>query len=486
MKKLLIGLMLLSGHLYAQVSVSWTNDPGGVAAATDASNNVYTANWDYSPGGDITLTKRNAAGTTVWQSAYNNTNTTRHEVATWVETDASGNILVSGSIRSGYTNPVNANSVLMKFDPSGKLLWRVVYGNDFDGSYTRKCIVDAQNNIYVLGLGQSGTGMVTTVRKFSESGATLWAYFDTAGGGAPLNFKLTPDNKILIVGRSTTGNINGYSKIDSDGNLLWRAVGGVNSLTIGDAAGDSAGNTYIINGAYTQSSQGCQLKKISPTGSVLWSATHTTTAMRVEVGTDDQPVICGYPSTGAFGTTFAKFNTNGVLLWQNLDADGPNVALLAHAQLKLDATNAAYLVAGTMFAMGVCKVNQDGSSAWTSTISGGGYGYCIDFGTDNSVFVTGSVTARLVQGAVSVPAAPTNLSATATGSTTISIVWQDNATNELATLSSAQSRLLRVSLRSLPLRLILNLLTADLLVQIHPITLGFRPSMSKVPLLGAI
>ena len=92
-----------------------------------------------------------------WEVSYNNTNNSRHEVATWEETDSQGNILVSGTIRSGYSNPVNANSLLMKYDPSGNLLWRNVYETDFDGSYTKKCIVDAQDNIYVLGTGHNGT-----------------------------------------------------------------------------------------------------------------------------------------------------------------------------------------------------------------------------------------------------------------------------------------------------------------------------------------
>jgi hypothetical protein len=95
-----------------------------------------------------------------------------HEVATWVETDQLGNVLVCGTIRSGYSNPVNANSLLMKFSPSGVLLWRKVYETDFDGSSTKKCLVDADNNIYVLGLGTGPNGMVTKVKKIQ----TQWQY----------------------------------------------------------------------------------------------------------------------------------------------------------------------------------------------------------------------------------------------------------------------------------------------------------------------
>jgi hypothetical protein len=251
MKSLMIlfccALAAMTASAQAEVTVAWANYPGGVSIAVDGFNNIYTAYGEYNPGGDITLSRRDPAGNIVWQVSYNNTDNSRHELATWVETDSEGSILISGTIRSGYSNPVNAASLLMKYSPSGALLWRRVYEGDFDGSSTRKCLVDAQDNIYVLGLGHSGVGMVTTVKKFSPDGDPLWSYFDNVGIGAPLNFKFTPDNAILISARGIYGSINGYAKINLAGDVAWR-LGGVNSLTVGDAAGDAFGNTYVIHG----------------------------------------------------------------------------------------------------------------------------------------------------------------------------------------------------------------------------------------------
>lgn len=427
MKNLLFTFLLFScAGLRAQVTVDWYNYPGGVSVATDASDNIYTATWDYNPAGDITLTRRNAAGSIIWNVSYDNTDNTRHEVATWVETDNMGNILVSGTIRSGYSNPVNAASVLMKYSPSGSLLWRVVYESSFDGSSTRKCLIDPNNNIYVLGIGTGPSGQVTKVKKFNASGAPVWNYFD-AGIGAPVNFKFTPDNNILIVHRGITGSINGFSKIDLNGNNIW-SLAGINSLSVGDAAGDAFGNSYIINGNYAAGS-GSILKKLSPNGSVIWSQTNTMNGNRVEVGSDNQPVISGYPAAG-YGAAFMKYNFNGVMLWENLDADGPATALLAHAQLKLDASNAAYVAGSTMSSMGICKVNSNGTTAWTATTPSG-YPVCFDFGTDNSVYVTGGTTARFSQtNSSTVPAAPTNLTATAAVPGNIVLNWTDQANNE--------------------------------------------------------
>jgi hypothetical protein len=425
MKNLFISALMLMGLLTnAQVQVAWFNYPGGVSVATDASNNVYTANWDSNLGGDITLTKRDASGNILWEVPYNNTDYTRSEAATWVETDNQGNILVSGTIRSGYSNPVNAASLLMKYSPAGALLWRVVYESSFDGSSTRKCLIDANNNIYVLGIGTGPNGQVTKVKKFNSSGVTIWNYFD-AGIGAPITFKFTPDNNIVIVHRGITGSINGYSKIDMKGNNIW-SLGGVASLSIGDAAGDASGNTYIINGA----NPGSILKKLSPAGVVLWTQSNTINGNKVEVGTDNNPVVGGYPSAG-YGVALMKYDSNGNLLWQNLDADGPSLSLLALAPIRLDGSNAAYIAGSTMSSMGVCKVNSDGTSAWAATTSSG-YPVWFEFGTDNSIFIVGGTTAKFTQSGTipSPPAAPSNLVATPAGTSSINLTWADNSTNE--------------------------------------------------------
>jgi hypothetical protein len=429
MKKLIIlAFILFVTTTNAQVQVAWYNYPGGVSVATDASDNVYTANWDYNAGGDITLTKRDASGNIVWEVPYNNTDNTRHEVATWVDTDNQGNILVSGTIRSGYSNPVNAASLLMKYSPSGTLLWRVVYESTFDGSSTKKCLIDVNNNIYVLGIGTGPNGQVTKVKKFSSSGVPVWNYFD-AGIGGPITFKFTPDNNIVIVHRGITGSINGYSKINLNGNLIW-SYAGVNSLSIGDAAGDSFGNTYIINGEYVVSNAGSIISKLSPTGTVIWSKTNTMNGNKVEVGTDNNPVVGGYPSVG-YGVALIKYDPNGNVLWQNLDADGPGLSLLSLAPMKLDGTNAAYVAGSTMSLMGICKVNSDGTSAWAATTSSG-YPVWFEFGTDNSIYVTGGTTAKYKQSGTipSPPAAPSNLAATPAGTSSISLTWADNSTNE--------------------------------------------------------
>lgn len=387
----LVFTAVLLSSLNAQVTVDWIQD-GGLSLALDQENNVFTVNYDANLGGDITLTKRNADGELQWIANYDQTSTTRFDRATWVATDPQGNAFVSGTVMSGFSNPVSANSLLMKFSPTGDLLWREEYASDFDGSSTRKCLVDLAGNAYVLGLGTGPNGQVSTVRKFNPEGTTLWQWFDV-GIGAPVNIKFTPDSAMVIAHRSLTGNLNGYTKLDRDGDAIW-SIGGVASSTIGDVAGDAFGNSYLVHTG-AQSGSNAVLRKVSPTGEEVWQNDYPITAFRVEVGTDHAPVLSGFPLVGSGGAAFLKVDAHGAQQWVNNDADGVNNFLL-HAQMMLDADNSAYLCAGVLFNMGICKVNSDGANAWDITAgTGASQGFAL--GADGAVYVTGGSTMRIGQ-----------------------------------------------------------------------------------------
>lgn len=395
---LLVGVVIAAGALVApsaaQVQVDWVAPTAGIAIGVDAADNVFTANYAYALGAEISVTKRDVHGNLLWQASIDQTSTTQWEKATWLGVDGNGDVVVSGTLMSGYSNPVEAASLLLKFAADGTPLFRVVYESGFDGSFTQRCLIDELDDIYVLGMGSGPTGYVTKVKKFAPDGSALWTWFDAAGIGRPVLFKPTPDGALLLSCRAQFGSLNGYAKLDRDGNALW-SLAGVQSLTVGDAAGDSLGNTYVVHGEYVTNG-GTVVRKLDPQGAQLWQHVYPSSGFRVEVGSDDRAVVSGFPSVSTAGAAFFKVDPSGNLLWANLDADGP-LALLLHAQMLLDGANDAYLAAGTLFDMAVCKVNSDGSSAWTATTPGG-YARSIALGnTPGSLFVVGGQTARLVE-----------------------------------------------------------------------------------------
>jgi hypothetical protein len=413
------------------VSPAWVQQTRGVSVALDASDNVYTVDHEQAPGAEMTLTKRDSAGNLLWVRFFDQVSTTTWERASWVTTDPMGNAIVCGTSMSGFSNPVEAASIVAKFDPSGSLLWRQVYESAFDGSSVRKCLADLNGNIYVLGMRIGPNGRVTSVKKFAPGGTALWSYFDAAGIGAALNFKFSPDGHIVIAAKGVSGSFMGYAKIDLNGNPIW-SLPGVPSLTAGDAAGDSLGNTYLVHGQYVASNAGTVIKKLGPTGAILWERTYASSGFRVEVGSDDKPIVSGFPNSGSPGAAFFKTDANGTLLWANLDADGP-LALLAHAHMLLDAGNNAYLAAGTMSEMAVCKINSDGSSSWTQTIP---FGYAAAIALartgSSSVYVVGGTTARLNQtgNPPPPPAPPSALAVSSVTTSSAKLSWIDNSSNE--------------------------------------------------------
>ena len=376
----------------AAVGVQWVSDPGAVGVAATPQGEAYTANWEYAPAGDIVVTKRSASGQVLWEARYDNTDTTRHEVATSVAADALGHVWVSGTIRSGYSSPVNAASVLMKFSPDGQLLWRHVFDSSFDGSSTRRVLVDAAGQSYVLGLGMGPLGLVSRVKAFDANGQVRWDYFDTAGIGAPLHMKWGQDGSLLVSGRSVTGSVNGYLKLNTAGQLAWASAGHISS-TVGDVAATASGQAYLIN-AQSAATPGSQLRKLDAAGATLWTSNHPMAAFRVEADRAGQAVLSGFPNSGTAGAAFAKFNAQGQMLWQNLDADGPGNALLLHAQMLLDADDNAYLAASTLFQMALTQVRADGSTGWTVTAPGSNSAG-MAFMPDGGVLLAGGQTAKI-------------------------------------------------------------------------------------------
>lgn len=376
----------------AQVQVDWIAPTRGVSIAVDAADNSFTADFDQALGTEIRVTKRDVHGNLLWTASIDQTDNTKWEAATWVAVDSQGDVLVSGTLMSGFSNPVEAASILLKFAADGTPRYRIVYESSFDGSSTRKLLLDEADNAYVLGKGSAPAGVVTKIKKFSSAGVPQWTYFDSRGIGLPVNFKFAPNGDMLVAARAPFGSVNGYARVDRQGNEVWSRTG-VQSLTVGDAAGDSLGNSYLVHGEYVFNG-GTMVKKLDAQGALLWEFAYPSAGLRIEVGGDDHAVVCGLPNSGTAGAAFFKLDAAGAVLWANLDADGP-LGLLQHAQLLMDASGNAYLAASTLFEMAVCKIHGDGSSAWTATMSGSGAKGIALGNSPGTVFVVGGNTARL-------------------------------------------------------------------------------------------
>ncbi len=396
----LAALALASLSSMAQ-TLTWSVPPGGVAVAADAAENVFTALGEAQPAGDIRLTKTSPGGVSLFTVRFDNTDSTRQELATWVETDSTGGAYVSGTSRAGSSaNPVNANGLLMRFASDGTLLWRRLLGSDFDGGSTLKVLRDAADNAYVVGTGPTPSGFRTRIHKYSPAGALLWTWFDTAGVGAPVNMKWGANGHLVVPARAPTGLLGGVAMVDVNGQTqtLLAAIPAYAGL---DATADASGQTIVAS--LDPATQQGRLAKHEPSGAVLWQRSDPVNMARVEMAPDGGIVVGGTPTSGSFGVAFLKYDGDGNPLWANRDADGPVNAFLSHGQMRLDAAGNAYLAASNMSQMSVTRVNADGSTGW-SVLAPFGYGRALAFGAQSqAVYVVGGQVARIDQGGTPPP-----------------------------------------------------------------------------------
>ncbi len=395
-RRIALATLALASFSYISQTLTWSVQPGGVAIAADAAENVFTALGEAQPAGDIWLTKTSPTGVSLFTVRYDNTDSTRQEIATWVETDSAGGAYVSGTSRAGsFANPVNANGLLMRFAADGTLLWRRLIGSDFDGGSALRVLRDAADNAYVLGVGPTPSGVRARIHKYSPSGSLIWTWFDFAGVGTPLNLKWGANGHLVVPARAATGQLGGVATVDVNGQTqaLLTALPAYAGL---DAAVDANGQIFVAS--LDPVTQQGRLVKLGAFGPPEWQRSDPVAMARVEMAPDGGIVVGGTPTAGSFGVAFLKYAADGTPLWANRDADGPANAFLAHGQMRLDGAGNAYMAAGNLSQMAVTRVNADGSTGW-SVLAPFGYGQALAFGAQTqAVYMVGGQVARIDQG----------------------------------------------------------------------------------------
>ncbi len=361
-----------SGNVLWAKSAGEAGNDWGKAISTDASGNIVVTGEFRSPtltfgattltksGGsdtsDIFVVKYDPSGNVLWAKSASGTGEDKSYA---IPTDASGNIVVQGTFESptitfGSTTLTNSglsDIVVVKYDPSGNVLWaKAAGGTGVD--WARATSTDASGNIVVTGAFRSptitfGTTTLTNkggdnffVVKYDPSGNVLWA---KAGDYGVISEGISTDaiGNIVVTGffgsptitfgsttltkSGTYGNDFFVVKYDPSGNVLW-AKGGTGSRNDygADISTDASGNIVVTGGFYsptitfgstTLTNKGGSdtsdifLVKYDPIGNVLWakSAGGTKNDLGWGISTDasDNIVLAGLflSPTITFGTT---------------------------------------------------------------------------------------------------------------------------------------------------------------------------------------
>ncbi len=269
MLNVLLVVILSSNMLSAQdPNFSWIKRLGGASndvgfgVASDPNGNAYvvgtyTTSGNFNSGGtggeltsagssDAFLVKYDSTGKFLWVKSLGGSG---EDTAYAVTTDASGNVIVTGSFGSSNFNPGGSGGTfataglqdifVAKFNSGGTLLWSKCIGGTAN-DIGRGVAADGSGNIYLTGYFRStnvnfnpgGTGGTLTptglddafLVKYDPNGSYLWGK-NLGGSGMDLGFAVTADG---------TGNVFVTGTYSKDGaNFNPGGTGGTHTATYG-------------------------------------------------------------------------------------------------------------------------------------------------------------------------------------------------------------------------------------------------------------
>jgi hypothetical protein len=396
--------LLLSVSFTAKLNAQnwqWAVSPTGIsvgnAVCTDPTGNVYytgffngqlvfgsdTINNTNGPYQDVFIAKYNATGNALWVRSGNG-----YADADGVATDASGNIFITGnfyndSISFGsftlydpHTGAQNSNIYLVKYDPSGNVIWAKNLGG-INNNLAAGISTDINGNIYVTGTftGDSMSIDNVTVQQIGIGDAFVMK-LDASGSAVWIRNIGSPNSETpTAVGTDVNGNVfmTGYFsgnyiyvgslssliaspysnnvfliKYDSLGDKLWvKYAGGNNNGSNNTSVGlsvDPSGDVYMAGyygdtlflGSDTLVCPGYQnifIAKYDPSGNVIWTKSaggnYAEQANGISTDVNGNPYLTGFfqsdsfffgssvltNTTGNEITFAAKYDMSGNPLW---------------------------------------------------------------------------------------------------------------------------------------------------------------------------
>lgn len=267
----------------------------------------------------LTTIKYNQNGDTVWIRKYQGTGGFVNGAWALV-LDDSGNVYVTGY----ETGPnIDLNFVTIKYDRNGNRKWLAIYdvpGTDWDYEEAHDLAIDAEGNIYVVGLFDPDGGGLSDylVVKYNQAGETLWVR--TWDSGYNDHDEAT---SVVIDG---AGNVYvggsqyyryGVIKYDSSGNFLWASAPFSRGTEITRLCIDGNGDIWDTgyNNAYTEKLNHLTGEKIwSWWGEGSWGIYGRGEMWDMKIDSENNVYITGCDSNVDYCTI--KFNNSGEELWR--------------------------------------------------------------------------------------------------------------------------------------------------------------------------
>ena len=343
-------------------------DPSGGVVVTGSSTADLTTTSVANGNNDSFVARYDASGNQTWIKQIQ---TLANNQANAVSVDASGNVIIGGSVSggvvgAGQVSQGKADAFLAKFDANGKLLAENQFGTSGNDSVAATATA-ADGSLYVASV-QNGHAILAKYAGGDITAAPSWTQDlgDLAAGGGIGGLAVT-NGKVYVSGSTSNGSLAGSVAAPASGGIdafVYSATdngtsAGPGTVTyIGTAGTDSAGNvtvasdgTVYVSGTTTGTFAGAQR-----------TAQNVNNAFAAAIGTNGA-VKWTQQYGGADGVSTGKsvaIDTQGSSV---LDALGlPRGAITLNQ--SVDLTNQTTLRAGDSF-----KIEIQGTAARTATIT---------------------------------------------------------------------------------------------------------------------
>ncbi len=286
------------------------------------------------------VAKYNPAGTQQWLAPAYSTGVA--EQPHGVVVDSSNNVYMAGDT---YRYPGGTNGFLVKYDSSGNRLWEAHVGlPNPNNVFNSDLAVDFIGNVYVSG---STNGFIVPgnvshptdgyIIKYASDGSETWRKeFPDALGDFTNAISIDSSENIFVTGMRAS--VDTYiAKLDPNGNVLWRitpnlSVVGGRHTELYDSVLDSAGDLYVVgstnsyyDNAYGYVATDGVVAKYDTNGVLLWQRqiamrtfddlTHVTLDASGNVYVAGETFDIPGQLSGVANSMWAKYDPSGNLLW---------------------------------------------------------------------------------------------------------------------------------------------------------------------------
>lgn len=331
-------------HAAGPVPLSWVRYHDEAASedfawdlAVDASGDVYVTGSATSALGivEILLVKYAPSGVEEWSVTYPAPGA-GPDFGSQVVIAPSGDVVVGGDAVNAAGD---ADLVALKFDPQGKLLWSRTFsgsGNDYDGmGGGRSLAVDGSGNVFIGGFTYDAvTGTDSVILKYDPSGDLLWtALYDGNAHGTDDNYDLALDAAGDVYAAAETTvlgqgrNLLALKYDGATGSLLWEVPydGPASGTEVVNAlAMDANANVYLVGiSEGLGTGDDFVTMKVDTNGVLQWVRRYDGAYSRddgpwdVAVSSAGLVVVTGFSGNRYLDSTAATvaYDTSGALQW---------------------------------------------------------------------------------------------------------------------------------------------------------------------------